>query len=236
MFDRRAFLFGCCLVVMLPACFTSTVYAADNQSVGGRNLPAVNPAQIVLIGASYAKAWNPASLSGMKVINRGVGGEQTHEILARFDQDVVSARPRAVLIWGFINDIFRSNPDELKDKLDRSRSSIRSMADKARNKGITPVLATEVTLPASTGLSAWFGKLRGKQSYQAYVNGHVIEMNHWIRLLAAEKKLVLLDFEKVLADQDGARKREYTTEDGTHLSTKAYEALTRYAQSQKLPN
>jgi lysophospholipase L1-like esterase len=191
---------------------------------------------VVIIGASYAQSWPVQVLDGMKVVNKGVGGEQTHEMLARFDRDVIAARPKAVLIWGFINDIHRSKPEELKDKLVRSRENIRTMIDKARSRGITPILATEVTKPVSTDFGAWLAKLRGKQDYQASVNVHVMDVNQWIRSLAAERKITLLDFEKALAGEDGARKREYTTEDGTHLSAKAYDALTAYMQGRKLIN
>ena len=216
---------GGMLIVTVP-----NVSAADNKT------KAIQNKTIVVIGASYAKSWPVTTLDGLTVSNKGAGGEQTHEILARFDRDVISAKPRAVLIWGHINDIFRSEPEALKAKLVRSRENIRSMVDMARSKDIAVILATEVTLPASTGWTAWLGKLRGKQNYREYINGHVIEMNQWIRTLAAEKNLVILDFEKALADQDGSRKREFTTEDGTHLSSKAYDALTRYVQDRKLLN
>lgn len=216
---------GGMLIVTVP-----NVSAADNKT------KAIQNKTIVVIGASYAKSWSVTTLDGLTVSNKGAGGEQTHEILARFDRDVISAKPRAVLIWGHINDIFRSEPEELKAKLVRSRENIRSMVDMARSKNIAVILATEVTLPASTGWTAWLGKLRGKQNYREYINGYVIEMNQWIRILAAEKNLVILDFEKALADQDGSRKREFTTEDGTHLSSKAYDALTRYVQDRKLLN
>lgn len=222
---RALLMVGGMLIVTVP-----NASAADNKA------KAIQNKIIVLIGASYAKSWPVTTLDGLAVSNKGAGGEQTHEMLARFDRDVIAARPRAVLIWGHINDIFRSEPEELKAKLVRSRENIRSMVDLARSKGIAVILATEVTLPASTGWAAWLGKLRGKQNYREYINGHVIEMNQWIRTLAAEKNLVILDFEKALADQDGSRKREFTTEDGTHLSSKAYNALTRYVQDRKLLN
>lgn len=195
-------------------------------------------AQLVIIGASYAKGWNPAELAGLKVVNRGVGGEQTHEVLARFDRDVLVAAPRAVIIWGFINDIFRSTPEELEKKLVGSRDNIIAMIDKAQRRGITPILATEVTLPVRDGwserLAGWIGALRGKQGHQDYVNNHVMQMNSWLRQLAVEKKLTLLDFEKLLADSSNRRKLEYATPDGTHLSPQAYEALTNYTQRMQL--
>lgn len=216
---------GCTLLAGL-----SDAWAAESMTKTSQQKP------IVIIGASYAQGWPVTVLDGMTVINKGAGGEQTYELLARFDRDVIAAKPRAVLIWGFINDIFRSKPEELNEKLVRSRDNIRNMVDKARSQGIAVILATEVTLPASTGWAAWLGKLRGKQSYREQINERVIEVNRWIRALAAEKKLVLLDFEKALAGLDGMRKPEYTTEDGTHLSSQAYEALSRYTEGRKLLN
>jgi lysophospholipase L1-like esterase len=208
--------------------------AADNKVSAG------SKKAMVIIGASYAKGWNVDALDGMPVINKGVGGEQTHEVLARFDRDVIAVKPRVVLIWGFINDVFRSEPEERKEKLQLTRENLRNMVDKARRNGIVPILATEVTLPGDEGVVAsamgWIGKMRGKENYRDQINSHVIEVNQWIRVLAAEQKLVLLDFERALAGKDGRRKREYTTEDGTHLSASAYEALTQYARGRKLLN
>lgn len=208
---------------------------AGERSARTEKVVAPDSAQMVIIGASYAKGWNPGKLGGHKIINRGIGGEQTHEVLARFDRDVAVPAVRTVIIWGFINDIFRSTPEEVKPKLVRSQENINAMIEKARQKGITPILATEVTLPMGDSWSdrvvGWIGALRGKQSYQDYVNGHVVEMNKWLRQLATDKQLMLLDFEKVLADsKNNRRKLEYATPDGTHLSPQAYDALTEYAQ------
>lgn len=220
------------LIVMLTLFFPLAAISAEaRQNEGSVKIKqSTRPATVVIIGASYAKGWGITELNGLKVINRGVGGEQTHEILARFDKDALALSPRGVIIWGFINDIFRSTPEELDKKLVRSRENMISMIDKAQSKGIVPILATEVTLPVPDGwldqIVNWIGTLRGKKSYQDYINGHVREMNHWVRRVAAERKLTVLDFEKVLADEDGGRKIEYTTQDGTHLSPKAYAALT----------
>lgn len=229
-----------CLVIAL-ACLVpgvglaaGNIQAGDKQKSGGR----AASSHLVIIGASYAKGWNPESVAGLKVVNRGAGGEQTHEVLSRFEKDVVASRPRAVIIWGFINDVFRSSPDEIGTKLVRTRENLTAMVGMARKQGIVPVVATEVTLPVPDGwsdrLMGWIGTLRGKQSQQQYINGHVQEMNRWLRQYAAANRITLLDFEKVLADEGGSRRAEYTTQDGTHLSAKAYAALSSHVAQQKL--
>lgn len=194
---------------------------------------------LVVIGASYAKGWRPENVSGLKVINRGAGGEQTHEMLARFDQDVIAESPRAVIIWGFINDIFRSSREQIDITLAGSRKNLAAMVDKAVAAGITPVVATEVTVTTPAGLVEQLrgivGRLMGKTSYQDYVNRHVRETNEWLRSFAAERKLVVLDLEKLLAEESGERKRQYATDDGSHLSPQAYEAITRHVEGARLP-
>ena len=74
------------------------------------------------------------------------------------------------------------------------------------------------------------GPLFGKQSYQDRVNGHVIEGNQCLRELAHREDLLVLDLQGALADTDGRRRREFATDDGSHISAQGYEALTNYAR------
>lgn len=187
---------------------------------------------LVIIGASYAKDWEIQSTGKYRVVNKGVGGEETHQMRARLEEDVIKQRPSAVLIWGFINDIFRSPREGVTDKLARTRANLQAMITRVNAAGIRPILATEVYITTPNHLSerllGWVGKLRGKTSYQDYVNAHVRDTNIWIREIAKEKKISILDFERVLADESGARQRRYAAEDGSHLSAEAYAALTDY--------
>lgn len=189
---------------------------------------------VVVIGASYAAGWSIESLAGMPVVNRGIGGQESHELLARFEEDVIGPEPRYVIIWGFINDIFRSDPQRIEARLERSRDDFRTMVSMARAAGVRPVLATEITMARPPGLvntlRSWVGRLRGKESYGARVNGHVSVMNRWIREYAGGEGIPVLDLEAALADPDGWRRPEFATEDGSHVSAAGYEALTRYVR------
>ncbi|MGA6826472.1 GDSL-type esterase/lipase family protein [Nitrospira sp. NS4] len=190
---------------------------------------------IVLIGASYAGGWpSEKPLAGYRMINKGVSGQQSFEMLARFESDVCALNPDAVIIWGFINDVFRSDRSQIDQTLRRTRESIIAMVELARRTGITPVLATEVTIRGKAGWSERFesmiGRILGKSSYQDYVNGHVIETNRWIRDLATREGVLLLDLETVLADQQSVRRKEFALPDGSHISPQGYEALMRYSE------
>ncbi|TFH27971.1 MAG: hypothetical protein E4H00_09075 [Myxococcales bacterium] len=181
--------------------------------------------RLVVIGASYARGWTDDSGGKFAIVNKGVDGEQSFQMLARFKRDVLDERPDVVIIWGFINDIFGSSREGIDPTLERTRRNITKMVDLARANGIKPVIATEVTIRGRSGvketIASWIGRIKGGESYQAYVNRHVLRTNQWIREYSLEQRIQLLDFQPLLADGEGRRKREYAREDGSHLSALA---------------
>lgn len=187
---------------------------------------------LVIIGASYAQHWNPIMIDGMQVVNRGYGGQQTEEILARYEADVINLSPKVVIIWGFINDIFRSKPAEIDSKLFLARKNIEAMIKMAKDNNIRPILATEVTITTPDNwvenIAGFIGWLRGKESYQDNVNAFVIETNILLKEMAAKNDIMIFDFQRLLSDEDGTRKRKYAKADGSHLSPAAYQALDKY--------
>ena len=191
---------------------------------------------LVIIGASYAGAWPIDELLGCKVINAGIDGNQSFEMEQRFDDDVIAHDPEYVLIWGFINDIFRADPEKMDAALQRIREGFEAMVTRARQQGIKPVVATEITIREQAGwdkrIMGMIGRLMGKTSYQSFINGHVMSTNQWLRGYAREQGLQLLDLEKLLADEDGSRQAPYATDDGSHLTDAAYRAMTQYARKQ----
>jgi uncharacterized SAM-binding protein YcdF (DUF218 family)/lysophospholipase L1-like esterase len=188
---------------------------------------------LVILGASYAKGWSP-SLGARRVVNKGIQGQQSFELAARFDRDVLGERPRAVVIWGFINDVFRSPPDRMPATLERVRTSVTAMVAAARANGIEPVLATELTIthPDSWTASAMatIGWMLGRRSYQDTINAQVTSGNAWLREYARREGLLLLDLQAAVSDADGHRQRAFAAADGSHVSPAGYTAMSRYAE------
>jgi uncharacterized SAM-binding protein YcdF (DUF218 family)/lysophospholipase L1-like esterase len=197
-----------------------------------QNMPANPAGPLVLLGASYAGGWKAATLGGLPVVNKGVAGQQSFELLARFDADVVSAQPRAVVLWGFANDVFRAPRERIADSMARMHASFIEMIARARAHGIEPIIATEVTIRAPNTWSdwamSWVGWVLRKTSYQEYVNGHILAQNAWLRDTAKQQGLLLLDLQPVVAEASGARGRAYAQADGSHISEAGYEALAAY--------
>jgi len=188
---------------------------------------------VVILGASYAEGWT-LTLPGIPVLNRGVTGQQTFELAARFDADVASVRPRAVIVWGFINDVFRAPPDQVDAAIARARRSTEDIVGMARRAGIEPILATEVTLRTAAvtwreTASSWLGWIRGRISYREQMNQHVLATNAWLREFARREGLLLLDLQPVVSDLRNGRSPAYAAADGSHISPAGYQKLTEYA-------
>lgn len=187
---------------------------------------------LIIIGASYAKGWNPGTLLELDVVNKGVGGEETRFTRQRFEEDVLRSGAEAVLIWGFINDVFRADRAVVDERLEQTRRDLAWMAESASDAGLAVILATEVTIREPAGFTNWIksviGGLLGRSSYQDYINGHVRAVNEWLRRYARERDIALVDFEAALSNETGARRSAYATPDGSHITPAGYQALNTY--------
>lgn len=209
--------------------------AEDALRSGTEDRVAEESQVVIVIGASYARGLkSERPVAGYRIINKGVDGQQSFEMQARFDADVVTLKPDAVIIWGFINDIFRTDREHMEATVRRTRDSVLAMVNMARKAHIVPILATEVTIRPrrswSEPFQAMIGSILGKSSYQDYINRHVLDTNRWIKELAEREKIPLLDLETVLSDQAHVRRKEFASEDGSHISPAGYEALHSYVE------
>ena len=81
-----------------------------------------------------------AKMAGVTIINRGINGDTTADMLARFDADVAAARPESVLIMGGLNDVFQGvDVQAFCDHLQQ-------MVDWAREADILPVVGIAVPI------------------------------------------------------------------------------------------
>jgi lysophospholipase L1-like esterase len=93
------------------------------------------------VESQYAH-WLELSRPEWRVLNRGVNGERTDQIRARFERDVAAAHPAAVVILGGVNDVYQGLPaSRVEEQLD-------AMYSRALGAGIALVAAT--ILPYNT--------------------------------------------------------------------------------------
>lgn len=225
-FARLATL-GAFLSLMAPA--SSSGESVSEDSVKQRRL--------VILGASYVQGWGTPELPGYsRVINRGVGGEETGGMLRRFPADVVAAKADAVLIWGHVNNISRAPAGGIEAAKAAARRDFEAMVKLAQAAGIEVILATEIPWTEKGGILetvyGWIAGLRGKTSYAVRTSQHVEDVNEHLRAIAQRENLRLLDFGGAFANDSGTRKSEYAAEDSSHISRAGYDALTAHARKE----
>jgi lysophospholipase L1-like esterase len=90
--------------------------------------------------------WLHAKHAEWQVLNRGVNGERSDQIAARFDRDVVRAQPAAVVVIAGVNDIYQGRPVETVT------AQLRAMYDRAASAQI-PIVAGSI-VPYNTATPA----------------------------------------------------------------------------------
>ena len=168
----------------------------------------VNPVA-VFMGNSITENWlkfHPEFFQKNCFAARGISGQTTYQMLARFHNDVVALKPQAVVILSGINDIARNSG---YISLENIMGNIISMCDIARANGIVPILCS--ILPADR--FSWRKDLKPAPL--------VVEMNKLIKAYADEQGLVYVDYYTPMADENGAL-REGLSKDHCHPYPEAY--------------
>lgn len=156
-----------------------------------------------------------AGETGLKAVNRGISGETTGEMLARFDQDVVRPGPRLVTILGGTNDAWAGFAAA------EVESNLRAMVDRARSAGIDVIICLPPPLcRKGSELAA---------SFLEKMAGLLAEYRDACRRLVCSMGLKMLDFYTPLLDRDaGWGKREYFVDDA-HPSIDGYKVMAAVA-------
>ena len=131
----------------------------------------VDSARIVMMGNSITEYWeelHPGFFVENHLVGRGIGGQVSSQMLARFRQDVINLKPRAVVINCGTNDIAENNGpyDE-----DITMDNIMSMTELALAHGIQVVLSS--VLPTdrfvwNTGVKDVVGMVKSQRNFMAY--------------------------------------------------------------------
>jgi acyl-CoA thioesterase-1 len=139
-----------------------------------------------------------------RVLNRGVDGERSDQIRARFTRDVVDATPQVVVIIAGVNDVYQGrSAASVEHELD-------AMYDAARGARI-PVVAGTI-LPYNTA--------------GADENARMRAVNDWIRAYAAAHpdRVVFCDT-RVAVGAAGRPDQLVSSPDGLHPSPHGYKLM-----------
>lgn len=163
--------------------------------------------KIVLMGNSITQSWkefNPDFfLKNPFLVNKGISGQTTVEMLERFSKDVISASPKAVFILAGINDIAQNSG---YISIEDIAKNIITMGLMAKEKNIHVVICS--ALPVSE--IRWNDKINEP-------NEKVLDLNK--KLIKAVKKhdFIYLDYYTQMLDE-----LDDLTYDGLHPNLDGY--------------
>ncbi len=182
-------------------------YQSDNEAI----LKSGTHPTVVFMGDSITEGWgagDPSLFSG-GVIDRGISGQTSPQMLLRFYQDVVALHPRAVHIMAGTNDVAGntgpSSPEDFKN-------NIRAMVDLATVHHIQAVLAS--ILPAER--FPWRPDIQPAEQIR--------RLNAWLKQFAGQHRLIYADYYAALSTASGAFRAELSN-DGVHPNSAGYAAM-----------
>lgn len=157
-------------------------------------------------GAGYERSqyayWLAREHADWDILNSGINGERSDQILARFDRDVVGEQPKIVVILAGVNDIFQGFPAAFAIK------NLSRMYSKAVEAGIAPVSCT--VLPYN-----FMGKDEARTRR---------DLNTWIQAEARKLGIGFCDTAATVSAR-GDPDRLVGTPDGLHPDVDGYRSM-----------
>jgi beta-1,2-mannosidase len=186
-------------------------YKADNAANASKA-----HLQVVFMGDSITELWQfgDPSLFSAGVLDRGISGQTTSQILLRFYADAVAIHPSVVHLMAGTNDVAQNTgPISDEDIL----NNIRAMIDLAEANHIKVVLAS--ILPMA------------KVSWRPSITpgARVASLNEQLRTLASKMGVQFVDYYSALKDAKGGLRADYSN-DGVHPNLNGYSVMHPIAE------
>lgn len=189
-----------------------TRYGSDNSEV---RPPVAGENRVVFIGDQITEFWRLAQFfPGKPYFNRGIGGQTSPQMLVRFRPDVISLKPKVVVILAGTNDLAGVTGPATKSTLS---DHITSMTDLARANGIRVVLGSITPVCNCT-----------KPQTDLRSQGRIADWNGWLRAHAAESGSIYVDYYSVLAS--GRDFKPELTVDGLLPNDAGYKVMAALAE------
>ena len=163
------------------------------------------------MGDSITDNWIDAdpSLFTDGLVDRGISGQTTPQMLVRFREDVIALKPKAVHIMAGTNDIAGNTGAATMATV---QGNIETMAELAQAHGIRVILAS---VPPAAAFK-WSPDKRPVPQIRA--------LNEWLRGYARRRGFSYVDYYAALATPEGAMKPGLAS-DGVHPTPAGYAVM-----------
>jgi len=181
-------------------------FSAENMSLTPEK------GRVVLMGNSITEGWPkamPDFFKGKPIVNRGISGQTTPQMLIRFRPDVVDLKPEIVVILAGTNDLAgNTGPSTVKMIAD----NIFSMAEIATANGIKVILCSVLPVydyPWKPGLEP---------------AGKILELNRMLKNFAEKHGHYYLDYHTRMADDRNGLPKNLAS-DEVHPTLEGYQIM-----------
>ena len=172
---------------------------------------------IVFFGDSITEGYNVKEFyDEYRVVNSGISGNTTNDLINRIDSDLYDYNPSVVIIQIGTNDIRASIKDE--EIINNLKTIIKGIRKNRKNASIL----IESIYPLNRDMDAEYWN----DVNPDYNNKHIIKLNNDIKELCKKESIKYIDIYTSLLDNNKNLKEVYSKE-GLHLTDLGYYKVTR---------
>lgn len=183
-------------------------YAEANKAVS-------KPPLAVLMGDSITDAWPKKTPDGFfaknNIVGRGISGQVTSQMLARFRRDVLDLKPKYVAILAGTNDIAQNQGYIAVENV---FGNIVSMVEIAKANGVIPIVCS--VLPANK--YPWRQEIKPAPL--------VKKLNEMLKAYCEKNSVKYVDYYTPMADDKDGLPKKYAN-DGIHPTPEGYVVMEK---------
>ncbi|MBP1992294.1 SGNH/GDSL hydrolase family protein [Paenibacillus eucommiae] len=212
------------------------------------------PVDIVFLGDSITHYWELQTYfgnGGLKIVNRGIGGDTTQHGLHRFQADVVQLKPRyAVIMIGCNNslpvDEMPAIPNSIDNiaAMDRRNDSNDNSLDNVLNdirisaedrlkltqikEDIVADTRTMISIVQQNGIRPFLGSLlpSGTERFGYEIRNRLfVQVNEELKQLAVDNGIDYINYHAAMCEADGRTLRSDLAYDGVHPNVDGYNLM-----------
>jgi lysophospholipase L1-like esterase len=180
--------------------------------------PAAGENRVVFLGDDMTEMWgadgSATFFPGKPYLNRGIERQTTPQMLIRFRQDVLSLKPKVVVIAGGSNDLAGFTGPQTEVMIDQNLASMTEIAKANR---------VRVVLASVTPVCDCYTNQTARRP-----QGKIIGLNASIKRYAAESGSVYLNYYSSLVN--GRDFKKELTSDGLHPNEAGYQVMAPLAE------
>jgi len=190
---------------MMMAALITIVALGDSTTAGTPGFK--SPIEVAPNGAGNVESqfayWLMKANADWRVLNRGVNGERSDQIRARFARDVVNERPQVVIVIAGVNDVYQGRGADVVER------ELEAMYTAARGAKIIVVAGAIIPFNIATPDQ----------------NARMHAVNDWIRSYAASHSDVVFCDTRAAVAAPGQPDRLVSSPDDLHPSPEGYRLM-----------